>query len=166
MKTINIILFISFYLEAITTNFININTHFFNPLFSFITIIFIYPLFNNNYKYYKTCFIYGFIYDLVYTDTIFMHAIIFLLIGILISKSLNYFSNNIINLVLITLISLIIYRLVNYILICIVSEYTFKIRELLNSITSSILINSIYSVILYLVLKKKYKNITYSNKLI
>lgn len=158
MKIINIILIISFYLEGIITNFINLNTKLFNPLFLFTGIILIYPLINNEHKYYRMCLTYGFIYDLVYTNTIFLHALIFLLIGYLISKSMTYFENNLLNTNITILISILIYRIINYILLCLVSEVSFNIYELLNSITSSIILNILYGTILYLLLRKKYIN--------
>lgn len=163
MKIINIILIISFYLEGIITNFINLNTKLFNPLFLFTGLILIYPLIINKRRYYQICLIYGFMYDLVYTNTIFLHALTFLLIGYLISKGMNYFENNLLNTNLLILISIPIYRIISYVLLCLVSDLSFNISELLKSITSSIIINILYGTILYLILKNKHIN--YRNKL-
>lgn len=157
MKMLYIILFMSFYLDGIFSNLISINTKFLNPLFSLVAIINIYPFFTENKtKYYKICLVYGILYDLIYTNTIFLHALLFFLIGYMISYLHKNLTTHLLNIILATLISIIIYRFSSYTLICIVSNYEFSFLYLLKSITTSIFSNIIYTSILYFLLKDKY----------
>ncbi len=157
MKLIYIILFISFYLEGIISNLVSVNTRYLNPLFSLVTIISIYPFFiENKIKYYKICIIYGIIYDLIYTNTIFLHGLLFFIIGYIVNYLYKNLTNHLLNVILITFMIIIIYRIINYILICITSNYIFIPIYMIKSITTSILLNIIYISILNFLLKDKY----------
>ena len=156
MKLYHYLLIVGFILEGIITNFIPIQTKLFNPLLLFVTIVFVYPYFKNDKKYYKTCLIYGIIYDLIYTNTLIFHGILFLLIGYIVHYLYKLFSLNIINITIIVIGCIVIYRILGYLLVCLVSSYNFSWFTLLNSITSSLILNVIYISFLYIIINKKY----------
>lgn len=156
MKYIVLILGIGFYIEGIISNFISISTKLWNPLLSLVTIVAIYPFFKNKKRYYQVCFCYGIIYDLVYTNTLIFHGFLFLCIGYLTHYQNKLFSTNIVNSVLLTFFSILIYRTISYILLCLVENYQFTLLTLLHSVTSSLLLNIIYMLLLYLFFKPRY----------
>lgn len=155
MWLVNAILIISFFLQGILSKYISINTNVLNLLFPIVALIIIYPFFRkNNKKYYTYALIYGFLYDLIYTDTFIFYAGLFLIIGFIISILNIIFSNNIINIGFITALVITIYRTITYIILVIINYLNFDINILFKSIYSSLLLNVIYAIIIYFISDK------------
>lgn len=147
-----ILLIISFYLENIFFNSINCN--FLIPLFILMSFVIIYPyMYSSKKKYLISILIIGIIYDITYTDTLFLNSLLFLLIGYFIIIMNKYINNNLINTLLIDLLVIIIYRVAIYLFLVFVNYINRNTNDLFISITNSLLINIIYSVILYELLK-------------
>lgn len=155
-----ILLLISFLLEGIISNFVPING-FLLPLFTLMALIIIYPLFDEHSEYYKYAFITGLAYDLFYTDTIIFHAIIFCFIAFLITRLNLVLSDNYFNILIIVAICILIYRSVTYGLLVLVSNMSFDFITLMLSVLKSLIINLIYSMILFFVVKKCQKKYKY-----
>ena len=155
-----LILVISFLLEGIISNFVSING-FFAPLFTLTALIIIYPLFDEEAEYYKYALVTGFIYDLFYTDTIVFHAIIFSFMAFLISRLNLVLSDNYVNVLVIIAICILIYRIITYSFLVLVSSVSFDFMALVFSILKSLMINLIYSVIIFFALKKLQKKYKY-----
>ena len=156
-----IILIISFLLEGVISNFVSING-FMAPLFTLVSLIVIYPLFDDVSEYYKYVFVTGLVYDLFYTDTIIFHAIIFCFMAFIITRMNLVLSDNYINFLIIMAICILIYRTSTYSLLVLVSSVSFSFIALILSILKSLIINLIYSAILFFVLKKVRKKSKYS----
>lgn len=155
-----IILIISLLLQSLFSNFIAINTNLFNPIFPLIAILIIYPYFKkNNKKYLIYSVVYGFLYDLFYTETFILYAFLFFLIALLIIKLNKYFSKNIINIIIMTILIVISYRVIVYTLLVLINYLSFNIFVLFKSIYSSLILNILYAVILYVLYNRKQKNI-------
>ena len=155
-----ILLLISFLLEGIISNFVPING-FLLPLFTLMALIIIYPLFDEHSEYYKYAFITGLAYDLFYTYTIIFHAIIFCFIAFLITRLNLVLSDNYFNILIIVAICILIYRFVTYGLLVLVSNMSFDFITLMLSVLKSLIINLIYSMILFFVVKKCQKKYKY-----
>lgn len=154
-----IIIVISFLLEGIVSNFVPING-FLAPLFTLVALIIIYPLFDEVSEYYKYAFVTGLAYDLFYTDTILFHAIIFCFMAFIITRLNLVLSDNYLNILVIMGICILIYRVVTYSLLVLVSTMAFDFMALIISVLKSLIINLIYSALLFFVVKKcqrKYK---------
>ena len=158
MKAILII--VSFLLEGIVSNFVPING-FLAPLFTLVALIIIYPLFDEVLEYYKYAFVTGLAYDLFYTDTILFHAIIFCFMAFIITRLNLVLSDNYLNILIIIGICILIYRVVTYSLLVLVSSMGFDFVALIMSILKSLVINLIYSVLLFFVVKKCQKKYKY-----
>lgn len=156
-----IILIVSFLLEGVISNFVSING-FMAPLFTLVSLIVIYPLFDDVSEYYKYVFVTGLVYDLFYTDTIIFHAIIFCFMAFIITRMNLVLSDNYINFLIIMAICILIYRTFTYSLLVLVSSVSFSFIALILSILKSLIINLIYSAILFFVLKKVRKKSKYS----
>ncbi len=154
-----IIIVISFLLEGIVSNFVPING-FLAPLFTLVALIIVYPLFDEVSEYYKYAFVTGLAYDLFYTDTILFHAIIFCFMAFIITRLNLVLSDNYLNILVIMGICILIYRVVTYSLLVLVSTMAFDFMALIISVLKSLIINLIYSALLFFVVKKcqrKYK---------
>ena len=148
-----IILVISFLLEGIVSNFVPMNS-FLIPLFTLISLIIIYPLFDETNEYYKYAFVTGLVYDLFYTDTILFHAIIFCFIALIIKRLNLVLSDNYLNVLVIIALCILIYRIITYVFLVIVGTVMFDMVDLLFSVLNSYVINLIYGLIVFFVVKK------------
>ncbi|MGE5456682.1 MAG: rod shape-determining protein MreD [Ignavibacteriales bacterium] len=160
MKLVIISVIVSFFLDSILTSFIPIDSIFI-PLFSLISLIVIYPYFHKEQNsYLKFSFLIGLLYDIVYTDTIFLNAFIFLLIGFCIKLIHEYISNNAFNISIMSLCVVAIYRFITYFVLVMINYLNYNFNDLLVSIYSSLIVNVIYGIILYLTtdfISRKYK---------
>lgn len=157
-----IFIIISLLLDGIINNLLPfIDLSLFTPLLTLISIIIIYPLYIKKKKEYLiTLFITGIIYDLLYTNQLFLNGVIFLIIGIIIMNLYNKISINYLIILLFSLLIIIIYILLTGLILLIFNVVPISINKLLYIIKNSILLNLIYSEILYIILKrmpKKYK---------
>ncbi len=141
---------ISFLLDGILSRYI-LPTSLFLPLFTIVSLVIIYPYFNNNnYRYFRYVAIIGLLYDITYLNTLFFNFFIFIMIGFIVGL-LNYLlSNNIYTSILITIISIVVYRIINYLFVVIFKNQLFNFYDLLESIYSSLLLNIIYCIIIYI----------------
>ena len=146
------IIIISFILENIVSNIIPVNTTLFNVCFVPISLIIIYPYFNKfNNKYLVTCFITGLCYDLIFTSTLFFYAIIFLVIGVVIKYICNRLSINTISISILSIIVILLYIVFVYFVLVVINYFKYDFNYLLKSIYSSIILNVIYAIIIYLI---------------
>ena len=141
---------ISFLLDGVMSRYI-LAPSLFLPLFTIVSLVIIYPYFNNNnYRYFRYIAILGLLYDITYLNTLFFNFFIFMLIGFIIGFFNYLLSNNLYTSLLITIISIVIYRITNYLFIVIFKNYSFNFFDLLESIYSSLLLNLIYCIVLYI----------------
>jgi len=148
-----IILIISFLLDILVSKFITYNSLLY-PLFSILSLIFIYPNFHKTNHYYIYSFILGFLYDIL-IDTIFLNAFIFLLLSYLLKLIFKKIPYNYLSVLLISIFTIIYYRLIIYSILIFINYLKFDIFILLKSISSSLLLNIIYISIMYLITSKK-----------
>lgn len=132
----------------------------FLPLFYIVCLVILERYFKDKKKYYIYCFGFGLFYDLFYFNTIFLNASLFSVVGIFIKYFNNNFSNNIITLCLSIILFIFMYRLLSFGFYFINRLVDLDLFLFLKSIYSSLILNVIYSFILYFVLKKfKFKSI-------
>ena len=145
-----IIIAFSLLLELIFSNIVPINS-FLTPLFAFTSLVILYPYFKNkNLNYIITCALFGLIYDICFTDSIFINTICFSICGIISILCYNYFKYNIYSSNILNIFNLIIYRIMSYLLLIIVSYLKFNSLILFQGIYNSIVVNIIYGVLIYL----------------
>ena len=150
-----LILIISFYLEGALTLLFSPNTLFLN-LFTILGIYIVYPLFKDKKRnYFITSLIFGFLYDLVYMKEFGINLILFLLFAFLISIIRDNFEETFFSNILTSSLIIIVYRLFTYFIYIFFNNLSFDLNLLLKSIYSSLILNYIYVIILYILLKKK-----------
>ncbi len=160
-----IFIVISVLLDGIVNNIIPfINLSIFTPLLTLMSIIIIYPLYIKKKKEYLiTIFVTGIIYDLLYTNQLFLNAIVFLIIGLIIIYLYKKITINYISILLFSLIIIILYIAITGLILLIFNVVPVNSSKILYIIKNSILLNLIYSEILFFIMKKipkKYKKIS------
>ena len=158
MLSIIIISSVSLILDLVLSNFLPFmmnDLSIFTTLFVVISLFFIYPLFTgNNKKYFIYIFIYGIIYDLMFTNLFFYHGFIFLFLGIItfyIYKNLEItFIRNIIYILFLILV----YEGLFVIFILIFNLVPITLFKYLYKVSHTIISNVIYGELLYFIQKK------------
>lgn len=144
-----IITFISFILEYIANGFFHGSI--FSGLIVLSTLILVEPYFKKNKdKFYIYCFVVGFLYDLVYTGTYFMNAGLFLVIGWFCNYFNSITSNNFIASIIKLIILIALYRSFTFLFLGINGIIKLDLYLLFKSIYSSMIVNIIYGIVLYL----------------
>lgn len=143
---------ILFILDNIVSNLINYDSIFY-PLFTLLSLILIYPNYNKkDNRYCIISFILGLIYD-VTLNTLFLNVFIFLLLAYILRLIFSKIKYNYLSVLFISILSIIYYRTVTYIVLVILNYLEFNIFTLFKSIYSSILLNIIYVSLFYLLKK-------------
>lgn len=150
-----IMLIISFFLDGLLSNLLVFSNYLY-PLCSLLSLVIICPLFKKRQvnKYYLFSMIIGLLYDIVYTNTLFLNFILFFLIAILIRMIYNLVSNNYLSLIIISFFIIVLYRITIYLVLFVVNYKLLNINILLQSVYSSFIINFIYVSLFYFIFKK------------
>lgn len=162
----SIIIFLSLILDGILTNylpFMESDLSFFTPLLTITSLVLIYPLYyKKKKKYLVTVFILGIIYDLFYTNLLFLDGLIFLSLGFVIEKIYQLFGSSYIKVIVTILLIIILYELLNVSIFMIFNLVPITIEKIIYKISHSILLNLIYGELIYIVLSiipKRYSKI-------
>lgn len=141
----------SFLFESVFSNIVNINSIFI-PLFLITTLVILYPYFKNKkINFIVVCIISGLLYDISFADSIFVNTISFCIIGLFIILAYDYISYNICSSNFLNVIILILYRFISYVFLCLVHYISFNETNLIKGIYSSIIINIIYGIIIFII---------------
>lgn len=150
---IYIVVIISFLLDSFVSLLINSNS-LLMPVFSLLSLVIIYPYIKKEdyLKYFITCAVTGILYDIIYTNTLFLNLGLFILLGLCVKLIFNIFSNNLLSNALTSIVIIILYRMSTYFILIIGGYLDYSFLKLLESIYSSIIVNLIYIIIFYLVI--------------
>ena len=151
---------ISFFLDHIISSIVSMNGILL-PLCTIVSLIIIYPYFKkDDLSYYKWTLCIGLFYDITYTDTLLLNTCIFFILAFLI-KTINFFlSNNTLNTIIMTISSIITYRVLTYLVLWTIDYISSDFFLLLKSIYSSLLFNVIYAITIFIItnyFSKKYR---------
>ena len=149
----SIVMIISFLSDAFLSKYISIFpfcSSYFIPMFTIISLIIIYPYFNNENKgYFRLCFIFGMLYDIVFTNTFGLNITLFLFIGYMISVFDITFSASFFTMILKTFLVIVLFDFFNYSILLLLQYFHYNVYDLLFKILKSIPLNLIYITILY-----------------
>ncbi len=148
---IYILIILSFILEAVLSNIISIPL--LTPLFLIVSLTISYPYFKNNkFNFVMTCALTGLIYDISFSDSLYINTISFGLLSAIVIIGYDYLKYNIINCNIINVIVIIFYRIISYLLLCFIDYINFNFKLLLEGIYNSLILNIIYATLIYLIL--------------
>lgn len=164
MKMGMIVLVISFLLDGFLSLWLpfQFNRLFIlKAMFTITTLVVIYPYFNHkNSRFYQAGLLFGFLYDIIYTNTWPFNTLVFLLLCYLIIV-LNYLLvSNMINLLIMQMVVLVSYELLSFLILNIIGYTTIYLSDVIFKATHSLLLNLFYGWLLLMVLNlisDKYK---------
>lgn len=162
-----ILMIILLLLDGLITNFLPYLSNqlsIFTPLLTLTTIFIITPLYQKkDKKYYILLFIFGIIYDLFYTNLLFLNAILFTIIGF-ISKYINKnYEITHIRLIIFIILIITIYESSYALILWLFQLVPITLSKVIYKIIHSLLLNCIVGEILYIIINKipkKYKKIS------
>lgn len=146
-------LIFSLIFEAIISNIVEIDSIFI-PIFLLCSLVIIYPYIDKKNNFLILSIISGFFYDNIFVNSNFISTISFFICAYLIIMLYKILNNNFINSLIAVILTLILYRLSTYLLLILIGYNGITFKLLFRSIYSSLIINIIYSIILYFILKK------------
>ncbi len=161
-----IICIISIILDGLLTNYLPFMVNdlsLFTPLLTVSIIFLLYPFYRKNSKEYLLhMFLLGIIYDLYYTNLLFLDGILFLAIAFLSKTIYKNFEVSFIRLLFYTTIMIFCYESLLGLIMFAFQLVPISIEGILYKFTHSIILNVIYAEIIYLIIRiipKKYKKI-------
>lgn len=126
---------------------------YFTTIYTIISLVIVYPYFYNKKKYYIFLVIFGLLFDSLYTSTFIVNMCIFLVIGFVIYMLNNALSENVFTVNIISVISIICYHVLSFVILSITGYADYSFMLLGNIIIHSILMTIIYTSISYLVIR-------------
>lgn len=163
----SIILLISIILDGILTNYLPYlvnDLSLFTPLLTVVSIFILYPLNRKKEtKFFILMFIIGIIYDLLYTNLLFLNGLLFVLIAFISKIIYKNFETSYFKLIIYTILIIVIYESVYAGILFIYRVVPITIYKLFYKISHTLILNIIYTELLYFIIKhlpKKYKRIS------
>ena len=145
----------SFFFQGYISNYFRyslMNPSWFSCVYLLVTLVILFPCFENQKKYLRLLIIFGLLMDIVYTNTFILNTIIFLAIYF-ICRAVNYFlPHNIFTINLLNVMSIIIYYVLTFVILLIIGYDSYSVMSLLHIITHSFLMTVFYGSIMYFIL--------------
>lgn len=157
-----IYLIVSFVLENVMASIFPAtlgSVSYFTTIYTIIALVVIYPYFANEKKYYILVIIFGALFDILYTSTLLINVVFFILIAVIIKVLNTIMSDNIFTTNVISIISIIIYHLLSFVILNLETSQTYSLILLGKIITHSILMTIIYTTISYVIIKLIYNKL-------
>ena len=130
----------------------------FSTIYTVICLLVLFPYFENYKKYMYLLFICALIFDIVYTGTILVNFIIFIILYFVVKKLNFWFPNNLLMANVISLIGIVIYHVMSFVILSIVKYNSYDISLLGLILSHSIIATIIYTSLLYLIINKLYSH--------
>ena len=163
----SVILIISLLLDGVLSNYLPFlvnDLSYFTPLLTVVSIFILYPLNRKNEKkFFITIFITGIIYDLLYTNLLFLNSLIFLLITVVSKYIYKNYETTCLKLIIYIILIITIYETSYASILFIFRVVPITLYKLYYKISHTLILNIIYSEILYVIIKylpKKYTKIS------
>jgi rod shape-determining protein MreD len=166
MNMTSIIICISFFLDGLLSVYQNISfleLIYFKPMFTIAALSLIYLWYLKNQKYYyRICLITGFFYDLLYTNTLPLNILIFLMLGLIIQKLYSFFKINLMNGIIINLITITTYHIITFIILFLIGYLSLDLSFISHNFLGIIITNSIFYIVLYFIFRRDKHSSGYS----
>ena len=126
---------------------------YFTTIYTIISLVVIYPYFVNEKKYYILVIVFGALFDILYTSTLLINIVFFLLLAVVIKLLNTFIPNNILTINVISILCIIIYHVLSFVLLNLETSQTYDLILLGKIISHSILMTIIYTSISYIVIR-------------
>ena len=162
-----VLMICSLFLDGILSNFLPYminDLSYFTPMFSIVCIFICYPFYiKSEVKYYIILFIFGIIYDLFYTNLLFLDGCLFVILGYISYYLQKIFGLGYFKMILYAIVMVCTYEILFSLILFIYNMVPISISMVLYKIVHSLIINVIYLELLYVIVRiipKKYKKIS------
>lgn len=152
-----LIIIFSLFLDFLLSNINYSLLSYFYPMITITTIVYLSNLYTNPNRsnYYLLVFLTSIIYDSIFVGNLLITVSSFMIVAILNMLLKRHLRSNLFNNILMLILSIILYEVFILLLLFVVGYKSFEFSMLLYKITHSLLLNTIYIVIMFLVLKSK-----------
>ena len=152
-----LIIIFSLFLDFLLSNINYSLLSYFYPMITITTIVYLSNFYTNSNRsnYYLLVFLTSIIYDSIFVGNLLITVSSFMAVAILNMFLKRHLRSNLFNNILMLILSLILYEVFILLLLFVVGYKSFEFGMLLYKITHSLLLNTIYIVIMFLVLKPK-----------
>ncbi len=152
-----LIIIFSLFLDFLLSNINYSLFSYFYPMITITTIVYLSNFYTNSNRsnYYLLVFLTSIIYDSIFVGNLLITISSFMAVAILNMFLKRHLRSNLFNNILMLILSIILYEVFILLLLFVVGYKSFEFSMLLYKITHSLLLNTIYIVIMFLVLKPK-----------
>ena len=152
-----LIIIFSLFLDFLLSNINYSLLSYFYPMITITTIVYLSNLYTNPNRsnYYLLVFLTSIIYDSIFVGNLLITVSSFMIVAILNMFLKRHLRSNLFNNILMLILSIILYEVFILLSLFVVGYKSFEFGMLLYKITHSLLLNTIYIVIMFLVLPKK-----------
>lgn len=152
-----LIIIFSLLLDFLLSNINYSLLSYFYPMITITTIVYLSNLYTNPNRsnYYLLVFLTSIIYDSIFVGNLLITVSSFMIVAILNMFLKCHLRSNLFNNILMLILSIVLYEVFILLLLFVVGYKSFEFSMLLYKITHSLLLNTIYIVIMFLVLKPK-----------
>lgn len=152
-----LIIIFSLFLDFLLSNINYSLPSYFYPMITITTIVYLSNLYTNPNRsnYYLLVFLTSIIYDSIFVGNLLITVSSFMIVAILNMFLKRHLRSNLFNNILMLILSIILYEVFILLLLFVVGYKSFEFSMLLYKITHSLLLNTIYIVIMFLVLKPR-----------
>lgn len=155
-----LIIIFSMFLDIFLLNifrFTSYNISYFYPMFTISAIVYItnYYLHSNRKNYYLLILIIAIIYDTFVINNLIITVTLFEVIAFFNIKLRKIFSSNLFNNIIFLILSIFIYDLAFHLLLVVVNYQQLSLNRVIYKVSHSLIINIIYMITMFLVLKRK-----------
>ena len=152
-----LIIIFSLFLDFLLSNINYSLLSYFYPMITITTIVYLSNFYTNPNRsnYYLLVFLTSIIYDSIFVGNLLITVSSFMIVSILNMFLKRHLRSNLFNNILMLILSIILYEAFILLLLFVVGYKSFEFSMLLYKITHSLLLNTIYIVIMFLVLKPK-----------
>lgn len=152
-----LIIIFSLFLDFLLSNINYSLLSYFYPMITITTIVYLSNFYTNSNRsnYYLFVFLTSIIYDSIFVGNLLITVSSFMAVAILNMFLKRHLRSNLFNNILMLILSIILYEVFILLLLFVVGYKSFEFGMLLYKITHSLLLNAIYIVIMFLVLKPK-----------
>lgn len=152
-----LIIIFSLFLDFLLSNINYSLLSYFYPMITITTIVYLSNFYTNSNRsnYYLLVFLTSIIYDSIFVGNLLITVSSFIIVAILNMFLKRHLRSNLFNNILMLILSIILYEVFILLLLFVVGYKSFEFGMLLYKITHSLLLNTIYIIIMFLVLKPK-----------
>lgn len=152
-----LIIIFSLFLDFLLSNINYSLLSYFYPMITITTIVYLSNFYTNSNRsnYYLLVFLTSIIYDSIFVGNLLITVSSFMAVAILNMFLKRHLRSNLFNNILMLILSIILYEVFILLLLFVVGYKSFEFGMLLYKIAHSLLLNTIYIIIMFLVLKPK-----------